>query len=108
MRKKVLRRLRGFVIEMGGEEAKVGFVEDGDTYEYYLPSSPLEKAGIKAESQPFEMDEVEIKTEAGVIVGYEFRPLAKPSDAFQDSFELDPERERKRDLIFKTFRNAKD
>jgi hypothetical protein len=93
---------------MGGEEAKVGFVEDGDTYEYYLPSSPLEKAGIKAESQPFEMDEVEIKTEAGVIVGYEFRPLAKPSDAFQDSFELDPERERKRDLIFKTFRNAKD
>jgi hypothetical protein len=104
--KNVLRRLRGFVIEIGGEEMKVGFVEDGSTYEYYLPASPLEKAGIKAESQPFQMDEVEIKTDGGVIVGYEFRPLAKPSDAFRDSFELDAERERKRNLIFKTFRNA--
>jgi len=104
--RKVLRRLRGFVIEMGGVEAKVGFVDDGGTYEYYLPAASLSKAGIKGENQPFQMDEVEVKTEAGVIVGYEFQPLAKPSDAFRDSFELDEERRQKRDLIFRTFRHA--
>ncbi len=104
--KKVLRRLRGFLIEAGGEEAKVAFVEEGNTFEYYLPAHFLEKAGIRAENQPFQMDEVEIKTESGILIGYEFRALAKPSDAFRDSFELDAEHERKRDLIFRTFRNA--
>jgi hypothetical protein len=108
LRRSVLRRFRGFVIEMGREEAKVGFVEGGSTHEYYLPASHLGKAGITAENQPFQMDEVEIETESGVIVGYEFRPLAKPSDAFRDSFRLDAERERKRDLIFKMFRNVED
>ena len=106
--KKVLRRMQGFLIEMTGLEAKVAFVEAGATHEYYLPSSHLRGAGITAENQPFQMDEVEIKTEGGVIVGYEFQPLAKPADAFPDSFALDPERERKRNLIFKTFGHAED
>ena len=106
--KKVLRRMQGFLIEMAGEEAKVAFVEAGATHEYYLPSSHLQRAGIKAENQPFQMDEVEIKTDAGYIIGYEFCPLAKPSDAFPDSFALDAERERKRNLIFKTFGHAQD
>lgn len=106
--KKVLRRMQGFLIEMVGKEAKVAFMEAGATHEYYLPSSHLQRAGIKAENQPFQMDEVEIKTDAGCIIGYEFCPLAKPSDAFLDSFALDAERERKRNLIFKTFRHAQD
>ena len=108
VRKKVLRRMQGFLIEMVGEEAKVAFVEAGATHEYYLPSSHLQRAGIKAENQPFQMDEVEIKTEAGCIIGYEFCPLAKPSDAFPDSFAVDAERERKRKLIFTTFGHAPD
>lgn len=108
MQKTVLRRMQGFLIEMAGEEAKVAFVEAGATHEYYLPSSQLKGVGIKAENQPFQMDEVAIKTDTGVIVGYEFQPLAKPSDAFPDNFALDPERERKRNLILKTFGHAQD
>jgi len=108
VRKKVLRRMQGFLIEMVGEEAKVAFVEAGATHEYYLPSSHLQRAGIRAENQPFQMDEVEIKTDASCIIGYEFCPLAKPSDAFPDSFALGAERERKRNLIFKTFGHAQD
>lgn len=104
--KKVLRRMQGFLIDIIGEEAKVAFVESGATHEYYLPAKHLKEAGISSESQPFQMDEVAIKTDRGAIIGYEFEPLAKPSDAFQDSFKLDPERERKRNLIFKTFGHA--
>lgn len=105
--KKVLRRMQGFVIEANSEEAKVAFVEDGVTHEYYLPSRPLFAAGIRGENQPFQMDEVEMKTDAGMMVGYEFQPLAMPGDAFQDSFTLDEARKKKRDLIFKTFGHAK-
>ncbi|MEI6809916.1 MAG: hypothetical protein WCN95_14455 [bacterium] len=106
-KKKVLRRMQGFLIEIVGDEAKVAFVEGGVTHEYYIPWKHLHGVGIGAENQPFQMDEVEIKTETGVIVGYEFQALARPSDAFPDSFKLDAERERKRNLIFKAFGHAK-
>jgi hypothetical protein len=92
---------------MLGEEAKVCLIHDGKPYTYYLPSSHLTKASIKAENQPFEMDEIELTTEGSYLIGYEFRPLAKSSDAFQDSFRLDQDREDKRNLIFRTFKNAK-
>jgi len=98
--------MKGFLIEMRGAEYKVGLVEGETTYEYYMPSSSLKKAGIDAENLPFEMDEVEISTDSGVVVGYEFRPLAKRTDAFQDSFSLDSEHLEKRDLILREFRNA--
>jgi hypothetical protein len=104
--KKVLRRMQGFLIDIVGEEAKVAFVEGGATHEYYLPAKHLKEAGISSENQPFQMDEVAIKTGRGAIIGYEFEPLAKPSDAFPGSFALDAERERKRNLIFKTFGHA--
>ncbi len=105
--KKVLRRLHGFLVELDGPDAKVAFVEDGATFEYYLPARQLLDAGIKFENQPFQMDEISMKTERGCLTGYEFQPLAKHSDAFRDSFKLDEERERKRDMIFKAFHNAK-
>ena len=107
-RKTVLRRMRGFLIEVVGQEAKVAFVEDGVTHEYYLPADRLQEAMIRSENQPFQMDEVSIKSGKGIIVGYEFQPLAQPCDAFVGSFALDPARERKRALIFKTFGHAKD
>ena len=104
--RRVKRRLMGFLVQLEGRAARVAFVEGGETVLYFLPAEDLRKAGITEESQPFEMDEVEIKTESGLIVGYEYRPLARRHDAFRDSFELDAERARKRDLIFKTFGNA--
>ncbi len=104
--KKTIRRMKGFLIEIRGTEAKVGFVEGESIYEYYLPAENLRKAGIKSENQPFEMDEIEIKSEGEYMTGYRYRPLSMPNDAFQDSFTLDSERVRKRDLIFQAFKNA--
>ena len=95
--------MQGFLIEIVGSEAKVAFVEGDAIYEYYLPTEHLKAAGITEENQPFQMDEVSMKTASGYMVGYEFQPLAKPEDVFQDSFSLDTERIRKRDLIFKAF-----
>ncbi len=104
--KKIVRRMQGFLIEIVGSEAKVAFVEGDTVHEYYLPAHLLRESGITDENQPFQMDEFSEKTASSYTVGYEFQPLAKPDDAFQDSFSLDAERIRKRDLIFKAFEHA--
>lgn len=105
--KKVLRRLNGFLIELGENDAKVCLQEADEIYEYYLPSTLLIEAKITAENQPFEMDEITMKTDSGFLTGYELRPLAKPFDAFVDTFQLDAERTQKRNLIFEKLKNAK-
>jgi hypothetical protein len=53
------------------------------------------------------MDEIELKLEGGLVVGYRFEPLAKPSDAYIEPLNFDAERKRKRDLILKEFSKAK-
>ena len=55
------------------------------------------------------MDEFEMETaDGGYAIGYRFLALAKPTDGFTDVIELDAERRRKRDLIFKKFGKAQD
>ncbi len=76
---------------------------------YDLPAERLRANGITAKNQPFQMDEVEVQTgDGGTIVGYRFLPLAKPSDAYIETLNLDDERKRKRDLIFKEFAKSQD
>ena len=106
LQKRVLRRIRGFLIENQGRESRVAFVENDQPIQYYLPTDQLSKNGIVAENQPFEMDEVEIHDNGQVIVGYTFRALAKPSDSFSDSFDLNDDLKQKRKLIFKRFGKA--
>lgn len=105
--RKVLRRLRGFLVEERDEEARVVLENGGKRFDYYLPTHNLRSAGITQENQPFEMDEYEEKNDDGSFsTGYTFRPLAKDSDAFTDTVDLDDERKRKRDLILKKFKDA--
>jgi hypothetical protein len=105
---KILRRFEGFLIEDEGEDYRVVFIENGLPVEYYMPSSPLRKAGITASNQPFQVDEVEIESASGrMVVGYSFTPTAKPSDAFNDAIELTDERRRKLNAIFERFGKAK-
>jgi hypothetical protein len=106
---RVLRRLKGFLVETQGLDSRVVFVSEGEAVQYYLPTVQLEKAGITAPNQPFEMDEFEMETDGeGYAIGYRFLALAKPSDVFPDVLELDAERQRKRDLIFKKIGKAQD
>lgn len=86
------RRLRGFVIAMRENQARVGFVqEDKSVVEYLLPEKNLRKAGITAINQPFEMDEIEYKTGDGFLSGYVFRPMAPADAVVTDSFDIDDE-----------------
>ena len=106
---RVLRRLKGFLVETQGLDSRVAFVSDGEAVQYYLPTTQLKKAGITSPNQPFEMDEFEMEADGGgYAIGYRFLALAKPSDVFPDVLELDAERQRKRDLIFKKFGKAQD
>ncbi len=83
--RRVLRRLKGFLVEDRGLECKVAFIENNNPIFYYLPSKGLRSAGINAENQPFEMDEFESKNADGSFsTGYTFRPLATSADAFSD------------------------
>ena len=106
--RRVLRRLKGFLVEDQGRECKVAFVENKAPVFYYLPSAGLRNAGITGENQPFEMDEFESKNEDGSFsTGYTFRPLAGSADAFSDPLNLDQARQQKRNLIFKRFGKTK-
>jgi len=108
------RRLRGFLIELQNPESKnsqarVAFVEDGEMILYDLPAEQLVRAEITEPNQPFQMDEVEIEEEDGAIVfGYRFKALAKPSEAYMETLQIDEERKQKRDLIFREFANSQD
>lgn len=85
-----IRRLRGFLISMQENQARVGFIQDdGPVVEYLLPEKNLRKAGITAINQPFEMDEIEQKIGDGFLSGYVFRPMAPAHAVVTDSFHAD-------------------
>jgi len=107
---KIVRRLQGVLVEDRGVDYKVAFVENGDRpVFYYLPAHQLRKAGITAPNQPFQMDEVEIELDGGrLMTGYVFCPLAKPSDSFVDSIDLNEDRRREFSAIVKKFGKPKD
>ena len=103
------RRLKGFLVELQSNEARVAFVENGQTVFYDLPADQIRHAGIEVRNQPFQMDEIETEDEHGsLIVGYRFLALAKPSDAYIETLNFDDERKRKRALILKEFGQAQD
>lgn len=84
------RRLRGFLISTGENQARVGFVQDDKSVvEYLLPEKNLRNAGITAVNQPFEMDEIEQKVGDGYLTGYVFRPMALANAVVTDSFDTD-------------------
>ena len=87
------RRMRGFLIEFQNNEARVAFVENGETILYDLPAEQFRKAGIKVRNQPFQMDEVEIEMGPGaIVVGYQITALATASDAYLQTLSFDEER----------------
>jgi hypothetical protein len=102
MRKRVLRRLRGILVQQEGANAQVVFDADGTFLVYTLPSNQLQKSGVTQDNQPFEMDELELTPEGEApVIGYTFRPLASPSDMFIDTLDLSPERQKRLHLILK-------
>ena len=103
---RVLRRLSGFLMEFQGKAARVTFVENGKQFEYEMPSEQLEKSGIKMANQPFQMDEVEMQTDDGFFIGYQFRPLASEADVYSDPLDFDADRKKKLQLILKKFAKA--
>lgn len=104
---RVVRRLRGLVLDNHGDSWLVGFEVKGELVEYELPSDRLLKHGIKLRHQPFEMDEVVSVDPEVEAKGYRFRPLAEAEEAFVEELTLDPERQRLRDLIFAKFGKSK-
>ncbi len=105
---KVVRRLRGLVLDNQGESWLVGFDVKGELVEYELPAERLRKHGIMMRHQPFEMDEVVSVDPEVEGKLYRFRALAGPNEAFVEELSLDPERQRLRDLIFAKFGKSQD
>lgn len=100
----VRRRLKGFLVELQSNEARVAFVEGDQIIYYDLPAEQIRRAGIEIRNQPFQMDEIDTEDEDGnFITGYRFLPLAQKSDGFIETLNFDDERKRKRELILKEF-----
>lgn len=110
-RRRTLRRLRGFVVEDRGRELKVAFVpEDGAEDKlvlYYLPADLLRHAGVTAENQQFELDEVVTKFRDGsVAVTYHVRPSAPANEGFVDPLDLDAARRDKLTVLLNKLGHA--
>ena len=105
---RVVRRLRGLVLDNQGESWLVGFEVKGELVEYEMPADQLRKHGITMRHQPFQMDEVVSVDPDVEAKGYRFRPLAGSNEAFLEELNLDPERQRLRDLIFAKFGKSQD
>ena len=103
---KVVRRLRGIVLNTEGETWRVAFIDKGESIEYEIPADRLRKQGIKMAMQPFEMDEL-TSCDPDILdsVGYRFRPLADTHAAVMDQLDLSPEHRELRDLILAKFSN---
>jgi hypothetical protein len=95
----VTRILKGFISQNTGDTWRVVFVDNGRSVPYDLPAERLHKAGIDKRYQPFEMDELESMSPEIVGKVYRFRPLAKATEVFNETLPLDPDRQRKYDLI---------
>lgn len=106
---RVKRRLKGFLVELQSNEARVAFVENEDTIFYDLPADQIRRAGIKLRNQPFQMDEIETEDENGnLIVGYRFVALAMPSDSYIETLNFDEELKRKRAFVLSEFGQTQD
>ena len=55
-------------MELQANEARVAFVENGQTVFYDLPADQIRRAGIEVRNQPFQMDEIETKDEHGSLI----------------------------------------
>lgn len=97
--RRTMRRLNGFLIEFLGEEARVGFIVDGQVTEYFLPARYLRESKITERGQPFEMDEFEEKHSAGFSAGTEFKPMAPAGSGMNTNQVLSPEQLELRNAI---------
>lgn len=98
------RRLRGFLIAIHDDQARVAFVdEQNEKIEYYLPSKFLQRAKVTGRFQPFELDEIEEDTGTGIRLGYEIRPMAGSNQTFVDVLDTDDELAKLRDAALKHF-----
>jgi hypothetical protein len=103
------RRMRGFLISTGENQARVGFVQaDHSVIEYLLPEKNLRKAGITAINQPFEMDEIEQEFGDGFLSGYVFRPMAHAKAVVTDTFDADDDLAELRDAALRHFARKTD
>jgi hypothetical protein len=103
--RKTIRRLRGFLIEFQGAEARVGFVNGEDVTEYMMPSRYFRSNKITEPGQPFEMDEFEERKAGKIVLGTEFRPIALAGACAKTHIALDAKHEefRKAILSYKPF-----
>lgn len=92
-KKKVLRRLRGFIFEFDNATAVVSFIVEKEEYRYSFPKHYLARNGISEINQPFEMDELEVEDQDGLHLVTEFRPMAKIGSGHSTSFDLTDEEE---------------
>jgi len=98
---KVKRRIQGFFIQAEGQEARVALVDKGTLIHYYLPLSVLHDGGVRAENQPFELDELEAKVAGVVMSGYKVRASAPAEASEVKPLPLSEEYQRKLNRILR-------
>ena len=109
-RKKVERKLRGFVVQFESEDVRVLLSSaKGEQYQYKFPAVQLRAAGITVENQPFELQEIKtIDADDGLpVYGIKFRPMAPAASAQLVGLDSDEEFRSKRQKTLAYFSEKK-
>ena len=97
--RKVLRKLRGFVLDISQREefATVVFVKDGDEYRYEVRAELLTRNKITCPGQPFEFIEEITKAPDGMgtCLVHRYTPSASESAAVKSELPFDDETRKK-------------
>ncbi len=100
-KRKVLRRLRGFIYEMDSNNVTVIFIDKDKEYRYSFAKRILIQNGISEKNQPFEMDEVEIEDENGLAIMTEFRPMADAKSSNVTPFNMSASEQKSLNTVLK-------
>jgi hypothetical protein len=98
---KVKRRLQGFFIQEEGQEARVALVDNGTLVHYYLPLKLMHEGGVRAENQPFELDELELNLDGVVLSGHQIRASAPAEAGMMSPLPLSEDYQQKLERILR-------
>lgn len=101
-RRRVLKKVAGFLDCFEAGEAQIVLVEDGSPCEASMPERLLRNGGVTERNQPFELILFELLDLPGSI-GYQVIPMATENDAKRESLELSAEDRALRDAALHYF-----
>lgn len=106
--RKILRKLQGYISQIGRDEIVVCFIMDNNSeIEYSISSELLLNNGLKREGQPFEFIEEMVTDPNGCFINQRYVPICDADDFSVIPLNFPEETDRKYKKLLETLNNKK-